>query len=546
MSIVEFGESCELEMIRITAQSRGLLQIDESRIVPHDWSHGWTLLDISSNNINREPLEYGDLQILKKYLATNIAFVHRSAYDYIFDVINNERPAWLRPVAGPEMIHEILDGALWLAKVQPVVFANPGEVSSRPHTGVQDAHDLHTLRFLFDAIAKDDSAKLDRERVLEGLDKHLRALHTWTAVGKNDPTGTLSSFVAYGRRANLGPWTEFWRSSMRIEPRFLTSRMHRFRDRDDAYLDTIALLAEIDQGRMGRMYSRTEIYHAMRSALTEFRFQGHADSSITDFPYTGERRYCYLASSTRVYSWLGTGSSHERLIPKYLYKVVHDTWCEKRLQDNTHRSQSRGDHEQESPSRAYVLSDIFICTQAIMDTWKLFVGKFVRTSRDGEILSPLLLFMPAHYAQPQSLPYPVDDEAMMNKVLSCKPELTLRLACFAKHGPDRFLEDKGQDSSGTSLFATATYHLSPGITALVMAHCVQENFPLQPSFVGTTAELSSCTDMIPTEIWDDADGQLTAWEQLYVRACMKCYFPWRWKVKEESPDGRDPSEKESA
>jgi hypothetical protein len=74
MSIVEFGESCELEMIRITAQSRGLLQIDESRIVPHDWSHGWTLLDISSNNINREPLEYGDLTDLEEILSHEHCF----------------------------------------------------------------------------------------------------------------------------------------------------------------------------------------------------------------------------------------------------------------------------------------------------------------------------------------------------------------------------------------------------------------------------------------------------------------------------------------
>jgi hypothetical protein len=65
------------------------------------------------------------VQLFKKYINTNIAFVHRSAYDYIFDAANNELPAWLRPVGGPEMIRNILDGILWLAEYQPVVVAVP-------------------------------------------------------------------------------------------------------------------------------------------------------------------------------------------------------------------------------------------------------------------------------------------------------------------------------------------------------------------------------------------------------------------------------------
>jgi hypothetical protein len=539
MSIVEFGDSCELEMTRITAQSRGLLQINDSRIIPHDWTHGWTLLDISSNHISREPLEYGDLQIFKKHLATNIAFVHRSAYDYIFDIANNERPAWLRPVGGPEMIHSIVDGSLWLANVLPVVVASPRQMDTRQDTEIQIAHTVFTFGSSFDAIATDDVPKLDWELLYEGLDRYVGALHAWTAVSGSDPTSTLSDFMAHDYSG--GPWTAFWRIIMRLEPRFFTSRMYRFWDRDDAYLETITLLIMIEPDWMGTMGlsfkpTPTETYRAMRSALNDFRFQGRANSSIADFPYAGERRYCSIRvfsspSQCGVLSWFGTGVSHERLIARYLSKAVHDTLRRKGPEDNTHGSESRRDHEQESHSRAYVLSDIFICVQAITDTWKLFAGKLVGTSRDGKIPSRLQLSMPIYYSQPRSLPYPVNNEAMMDKVLSCKPRLTLRLSCFAKIGPGPFVEQKEQDRSGTNFFATTTYHLSLGITILVMAHNKKEDDADSPNFVGTTAERSTCMDLILTDLWDDVDGQLTAWEQLYVRAYVKVYFACHWKVE---------------
>ena len=33
------------------------------------------------------------------------------------------------------------------------------------------------------------------------------------------------------------------------------------------------------------------------------------------------------------------------------------------------------------------------------------------------------------------------------------------------------------------------------------------------------------------DIWDDAEGQLTAWEQLYLRACVKVHFVHCWTTR---------------
>jgi hypothetical protein len=521
MTIARFGELCELEMTRITAQSKGLLQIEDSIdwiSRKKVWTHGWTLRDISNNHIRKGPLECGGIRIFKKYVNTNIAFVHRSAYDYIFDVANNELPAWLRPIGGPEMIHDILDGVLWLAEYQPVVVAVP-ETGTCEHTAFETALTLYTLEPQFQAIATVDFSKLDQQRLYDHLDKHLDAIHGWTSLQRSYPTGTFSKCVASDRLATHTPWTSFWLGVMQIEPSFLTSRMHRFWDCDDPFFETLVLLGTIGPTLDGESLP-IEICHAFRE---------RPNSSIADFPYTGQRRYCSLAPTNRhlVYSWLGTGIKRERLIARYLYIAAANT--------------SRYDiSELESHSHAYVLSDICTRVHAISDTWQLFIGTLACIPRGSEASSPLQLSLPLYYVRPPDLLYLADDdasEATMNKLSFRRPELTLRLSCFAKRGPHRLVEEYYEmaDLMG-SISATATYHLSSQTTAIVVAHKPGEKSRFRADFVGTIAERSTCIDVILTDLWDDVDSQLTAWEQLYARACVKCYFAWFWEEEEYSPN----------
>jgi hypothetical protein len=545
MSVVEFGELCEREVIRITAQSKGLLQIDDNHIFKTDtsvWAHTWALRDVSNNQTSKEPLEERNWQILEEFANTKIALVHRSAYDYISDLANNECPTWLRHIGKPEMIHNIFEGTVWFSQYQPIVVAMvPPEIGTRQHTEYEAKLTPNTLLSQLRAIATDDFSKLDRERLYEGLDKYLDAIHTWTSVQRRDTTGTLSTCVGHGRPAALIPWTNFWRCIMQFEPRFLTSRLNWFWDCDDAYFETIALFSILGD----RSSLSTENYHALRSALTKFQFRGRANSSIADFPYAGEQRYCFLASEEdkMLYSWLGTGISHEWLVLRNLYTAVLNTLNLSRI--NTKEFKSRGEHTQESRTQEDLISDILIFVYAIRDTWKLFVGIYVEDLHDGEILQPLQLSLPFYYAESDQF-CPMGEEAMMQKNSSCRS--TLRLSCFANNGPDR-LVFKGQHLQEPLAFATATYHLSTETTAVVVAHSIKRESGISritTGFVGTTAERSRCTNLILTDLWDDVDGQLTAWEQLYARACVKRYFAWYWKLPEEISDWGDSSEEEPA
>jgi hypothetical protein len=464
------------------------------------------------------------VQLFKKYINTNIAFVHRSAYDYIFDAANNELPAWLRPVGGPEMIRNILDGILWLAEYQPVVVAVPGTCE---RTAFETALTLYTLEPQFQAIANDDFSKLDQQRFYDRLDKHLDAVHGWMSLQRSYATGTFSKSVASDRLATHTPWTKFWLGVMQIEPNFLTSRMHRFWDCDDPYFETLVLLGTISP-TLDSESPPIEICHAIHSALTKFRFRGRANSSIADFPYTGQRRYCSLAPTNRhlVQLWLGTGIKGERLIARYLYTAAANT--------------SRYDISKlESQSQAYMLSDVCTRVHAISDTWHLSIGTLACIPRGSEASLPLQLSLPTYYVRPPKQLYPADDdasEATMNKLAFRRPELTLRLSCFAKRGPHQIVEEyyEKADLMG-SISATATYNLSSETTAIVVAHSPDKKSRFRADFVGTVAERSACIDVILTDLWNDVDGQLTAWEQLYARACVKCYFAWFWE-EEHSPN----------
>jgi hypothetical protein len=529
MTIVEFGDLCEREVTRIIAQSKGLLQIDDTRSYPDRivWTRGWTLRDTTNTHIRKYPLKDRDLQVLKKYVTTNITFVHRSAHDYILGVARNERPAWLRPVGGPEMIRDIVDGALWFAQYRPTIIATSAEMTIRQDNVLRTVRSQYSIAFDFQAIATDDFSKLDRERLYEGLDKYLDTTHKWISIQKSDPKRSLAKYLVASDSpvALTTPRKFFWKGIMRFEPRFLTSRLHRFWDCEDAYFETIALLeALLDTSRSS---SPTEVHRALLSALTEFRIKGRASSSIADFPYTGQRRYCYMYTTSHgFFSWLGTGIREEPSIIGILHSVA-----------------TFGNRMRESDPEAY---DLRLLLHAISETWEFFVGRVAYMQRDASVAlvpSPLQLSLPLYYKHLAELVFPMTDESTMNNSTSShETGLKIRLSCFARHGTGRFDMRRDPRHMGRSQSAIETYNLSLTATTILLKFCMDNYRDLSraaTNFVGTSAELSLCQNAVLADLWEDPETQLTAWGQLYVRAYVKRYFVWCWKLNDKPPKEGD-------
>lgn len=119
------------------------------------------------------------------------------------------------------------------------------------------------------------------------------------------------------------------------------------------------------------------------------------------------------------------------------------------------------------------------------------------------------------------------DIADIETLMSCLPEMRLRLSCFARRGQGSLTRARMQS---IPIVPVVSYRLSSATTSVLFTSSGSDcDYSAGVKFVGSRAELSSCTDLVMGDIWEDADDQLTAWEQLYLRACVKFYFSHFWR-----------------
>lgn len=145
-----------------------------------------------------------------------------------------------------------------------------------------------------------------------------------------------------------------------------------------------------------------------------------------------------------------------------------------------------------------------------------------------DIILPLQLSKPMLQKYPSTSRYL--NNAEMEKLLSCREEGRLRLLCFARRGPGS-LRRAGIDLMTVS--PIASYCLCSATTnALLIFSDVDYKIFDGTRFVGSIAELSRCIELVMHDIWNVAENQLTAWQQLYLRACVKIYFLHFWRRRD--------------
>ena len=52
-----------------------------------------------------------------------------------------------------------------------------------------------------------------------------------------------------------------------------------------------------------------------------------------------------------------------------------------------------------------------------------------------------------------------------------------------------------------------------------------------PYFVGWVEEFDGCHELLVDDIWANDGGVLTAWQQLYMLACVKKWFKDLWSIR---------------
>lgn len=524
-SLKQFGALCERETVRIRAQSKGLLEVTFLESESTD-TRGWSLRTLPDGRPRERHLGSEDFRVLSRFQESEIGFVHRSAYDYIFKEFG-VGPAWLRSVSTPEITDRVFYGNIWLAEygVHVCKYSN-GSCSNR----------VWQLSKVEHTIPARDLLMLDEERVSEGLRRVFDALCSWESVRADSGHTTLRCAAHEGtdlqKKLNcddgLDVFGKFWTEVLILKPDFITSNLPRMWDRNDTYSSVVRVMQEWSF-RAGNfdtpgLYGLSPQTHcALHSAMTNIRLAGQAKSSIMDLQLQIHPVYSlhkpFSNDGPRLVSWCGVGVPRESAIASRLLDMA---W-----------SLESPDEDEQGQSRAAIIKSLVgsdslqatilenICT--IIDRWHLSKGMCAMLS---DMPLPLQISLPKLSVRTAVEEYhtaPLPSSA------------SLRLSCFAKQGSNSL----GHKKIGQTFTAIATYQLSPKTTGAVMNFGTISRGDFydlrydRTQFVGSPTEQFKCTEMVMAELWENPDDQLNAWQQLYLRACVKLYFVHLWREHED-------------
>lgn len=524
-SLEHFGAMCAREVTRITQQSRGLLQVSPNRFVPDDGHYdcAWSLKDIRTGCSAPYPLYGTAFRLAKQHLALRIQFVHRSAYDYIFGDQRVDHLMWLKSFDVIEIVRKVLNGGLWLAQYGPILHMAAGQLRSTT-----------TLNWILGfEVPADDVLKVDQEWFGNELEKLLDSLHSWTAVMHHSNqlsqhTTLMEADDACPQDLQV-PLRLFWEDILQISPDFVASHLHRLWDRDDACLNVAALINSWYRGRNTEVRYRGSINSAMSSLATEFV---QRQSAFTEAPYAQMQRQRYsmiLMQGSVPYgaerehvSWEALSTYHEA---SYVLKLL--SLAAKIAVDYQYLEPYEMEIGELAPGRPsacneYMEINMLQAYCVLIQSWRMFYGT---PCYNQEILLPLQLSLPMFYKYPPTSRYLSNDE-IQRLLLSFREEKRLRLSCFARRGPSRL---RRAAINPIPVSPIASYCLSSATTnALLMFSKIGDQHSDQTRFVGSLAEMSGCIELVMNDIWNDAENQLTAWEQLYLSTCVKFYISHFW------------------
>lgn len=80
--------------------------------------------------------------------------------------------------------------------------------------------------------------------------------------------------------------------------------------------------------------------------------------------------------------------------------------------------------------------------------------------------------------------------------------------------------------SGQSFKVTACFNVSEKCLKAMDGPVIDEI--VQSGHFPESVGEERCLQLILNDIWEDPDGQLDAWQRLYVRACLRKWFKYLW------------------
>ena len=479
-TLQEYGNECHLMKHRILAQSKGLIELEEFGD-PIDAR--WALVDISTGQKRTDPVLETEYNDWTRYDTIALQWVHRSAYDCILNSPSGGLAASLRSDDEARLARETLAAVVWLSKHVPHVVVESGG-RRRLNSGVWKAVvDMSNLSDIPGIDLGDD--------VMQALDELLAAImSSLYTEDKKSLCRSLSGLLDEADQHH-GTWLPLWQfwAAMAGFPdvdRFILPRLESLEQSAYPHRPMSVILMWISQSHKGPWDQLPAVWHKAVDFLTRQTGAQSRAASIESLDGTGEFRNHML-------SFLESGTVNE----DYFIISALDAMCST-IQEGS-----------DDTGWEAVTKLLEVC-----EAWDIYHGD--PTEIQPDYLSPLQMQVPQSYANVHLAKAPDPFKSRWRR-------RTLRLLCL---DPKQVAETTLLGLSRQRINVTAYFDISEQCSNEIGELVVDEQSP----FGDFTESMGKerCLQLILNDIWEDPDGQLDAWQRLYVRAYVRKWFKYLW------------------
>lgn len=486
-SLHDFMDHCQKVQRRKALRSKGLLEVNSARYRPKAL-RGWALEDPSTHKPRQTALTDDEVHSWMMFAWPTVNWLHRSAYDYIFNSPKADLPTWIREI---NIAQDLLAGCTWLFRNGLLLFAQDGV----------------TFPLGSDVIRITRCIMSQTDQALDGVYQTLDALCGLLEVSLSEQSWLHSEIHAHLKctreiscsivaQTSMGFWIALRGENLQD---YILSRFHLLKHGLFSHVACFDLLS---------VASSPQLVRLVLDVLTE-----KASSPLSNaISYTQDAQAyrCALDWSNVHCSWLSHGESCEARKMYQLHRFIFVELIRKL--PSLSRAYPDETREQAFPdgSPASCVPDL----TALVDYWQLYSAPDRASDSTGSQLE-------VHFSVSHAL-------KCMNTGASSESGTPMRLL-----GTRERIGQRGLQSQTIGFIPICIFHTSP-TTYSVLSRSLETQPPsakTSTSFRGPLDAFLECRETLVEEILEDAANQLDASQQRCLLVLVQISFFRHWTIE---------------
>ena len=465
----EFLRACTRTADRLVAQWKGLVEIEDH---------------YPSREYQHQPLAVqADLRNARTWYDHRIKFVHRSAYDFFFSpglsATQSHIPWLMRDINTERMARMTLSGLLVVLRQAGPVVSTWGEHTPNTEDCAKTA--IYAARGAGLELTVDFFKWLD------------------------DLNANFSTSLIHMQRW----WPNFWRAASRDLSAYTESRWDRLMGESSARVTCAKIVVALcedasyfdEDNRVEEVHRRLMVeghQPLLRRLMEHLRKTSKRSTTVSVVHTHLTDPECY--GGPVLLSWRTSDTDNEEAVIATLASAYRYSYKP---------------HSSTGPAREAL---------ALMYDWGVYRGGVYHGPQNlpSTFRLPLQLHISEHSGRGIWTPprYPANPN---------EPEIRsprYRILCFAPYAISPETALGGLPMIGYFDLSTETAEILSEFRGLPNAR--EDRYPY---FVGWVEEFDGCHELLVDDIWANDGGVLTAWQQLYMLACVKKWFKDLWSIR---------------